>query len=234
MDQSPWEANCLSANWGISCTLWYMKLHHHMDKSQPLHHVVCQISLVHTIQSYCLKIHFNFLFLLCLGIPNDLFPSSFPVQNMYVLFFFIHATCPAHLILLDFITQIIFGEQCKSWNSSLCHLTQSFVIPSLLVPNIFLSTLFSSICSLYSMLSVTFQGLHPYKTEGKIILMCVVIFIFFSSKWEETRFWTGWLQAFPAFILLLICSWMQFWCVKSCFQVSEHCHTFRYVVLNSH
>jgi hypothetical protein len=36
--------------------------------------------------------------------------------------------------------------------------------------------------------------------------MCVVIFIFFSSKWEETRFWTGWLQAFPAFILLLICS----------------------------
>ena len=101
MEQSPWETNCLSANWGISCTIWYVKFCHHMYKSQPLHRVLCQIRLVHTFQSCCLKIHFNFLFLLCLGIPNDLFPSGFPAQNLYALLFLIHVTCPAHLILLD-------------------------------------------------------------------------------------------------------------------------------------
>ena len=32
----------------------------------------------------------------------------------------IHTTCPAHLILLDFITRTIYGEDCRSLSSSLC------------------------------------------------------------------------------------------------------------------
>ena len=56
-----------------------------------------------------------------LGLPSGLLPSGFPTKTLYIpLSSPILATCPAHLILLDFITRTILGEQYKSFSSSLC------------------------------------------------------------------------------------------------------------------
>jgi hypothetical protein len=70
---------------------------------------------------HLLKIYFNIIFPSNLGLPSGLFPSGFrtktpyaPLLSPYVLHW------PTHLIILDFITRTILGEEYKSLSSSLC------------------------------------------------------------------------------------------------------------------
>ena len=73
---------------------------------------------------------------LCLGLPSGLFPSGFASQNSVCNspLPFIHATCPAPLILLDLITRIILGEEYRSLSSSLYNFLHSPVTSSLSDP----------------------------------------------------------------------------------------------------
>ena len=61
-----------------------------------------------------------------LGVLSGFFPQGFPTETQYTpLFSPIRATCPAHLILLHFITWKILSEEYRSLSSSLCSFLHS-------------------------------------------------------------------------------------------------------------
>lgn len=75
--------------------------------------------------SYFLQIHFNFMLPSMLKSFKWLFPSFFPTKIPYAPPLFpTRSTCAAHLILLDLITRIIFGEDYRARSLSLCSLVQ--------------------------------------------------------------------------------------------------------------
>jgi len=102
-----------------------------------------------------------------LGLPSGLFPSGFPIKTLYTsLLSSIRATCPAHLILLDFITRTILGEEYSSLSSLLCSFLHSSVTSSLVGPNILFSTLLSNTLSVYSSLAKSRSVPHISDISG--------------------------------------------------------------------
>ena len=115
------------------------------------------------IQSHHLEIHPNIIHPTTPRSPQWSLTIRFPTNTLYTpLSSPIHATCPAHLILLDFITCTLLGEEYRSFSSSLCSLLHSRVTSSLLGPNILLNTMFSNTLSFLYSCNVNDQVSHPY------------------------------------------------------------------------
>ena len=78
------------------------------------------------------------------------------------------------------------------------------VILSLLVPDIFLNTLFSNTINLCSSLNVRDQVLQPYNMTGNIMVLYVLTFNFLESRQDDKIFSSEYKHAFSLFILHLI------------------------------
>ena len=193
MVQSPsCEANWFAGSQEIPRISRNPMVHYRTHKPPPIISILGQPNPVHIPTSHLLEIHPN-IHPSTPSLPSGLYPSEFPTKTLYIpLSSPIRATCPAHLILLDFITRTILGEEYKSFNSSLCNLLHSPVTSSLLGPNILLNTMFSNTLSFLSSLKVSDQVSHSYKTTGKIIVLYILIFKFLDSNLEDKRFYTEW------------------------------------------
>ena len=148
---------------------------------------------VHASQSHFLKIYLNVNLPSGVGPTSGLFALGFHTKTPYTPLLPMRATCPAHFIHLDLIIQIICGEEYSSLNSSLCSFPHSPVTSLLLDPNSFLNTLFYNTLSLRPSLTVSDQVCHSNKRTSKIIVLCILIFIFLESTLEKReRFCTDW------------------------------------------
>jgi hypothetical protein len=134
------------------------------------------------------KIHLN----ICAWIFQvGSFPQVSPPKPCIHLFSPPTCDMPRPFHFSQFCNQNLIGEY-RSSSLSLCSFLHSLVTSSLLGPNILFNTLFSNSLSLCFSHNVSDQGLHPYKTAVKIIVLCILIFKFLDSRLEDKRFCTEW------------------------------------------
>ena len=132
MVQCPsWEANWFAATQEIPSILRNPKVYYRTHKRPPTISILGPPNPVHITTSHLLEIHSSIIHPSTPRPPQWSLSLRLPHQDPIHSPLLTH-TRPAHLILLDFITRTISGEEYRSLSSSLCNLLHSPVNSPLL------------------------------------------------------------------------------------------------------
>ena len=130
MEQTPFcEANRCSVSQGTPCILWNPKVHYRMHKPATSPYPEPDQSSPRPHSNF-----WKFILILSshlrLGLQSGVFSSGLPTKILYVHFLSpIRTVCPAHVIIPDLITWLIFGKDYRS-QSSLLHSLRLFYVTS--------------------------------------------------------------------------------------------------------
>ena len=110
---SSWEANRFAASQEIPHILRNPKVHYLTRKCPPSVHILSKLDQVRNLTSHFLKIHLIIIVPSTPGSPKLLFPSNLRTKILHMPLYSPISATWASLILLDFITRKVLGEEYR-------------------------------------------------------------------------------------------------------------------------
>jgi hypothetical protein len=145
VEQNRWQANSYSTDQEVTYILWNFDVSCIVYESPSLVLILRQLGPIHTLSFHFLRSVLILSSHLCLGLPQQsVFYRIFHQNPIWTHFH--GCQLLVHLIILDFITLIIFCENYKLWTASLCIFFHPPITAALSDQNIYNQNPFPDLC----------------------------------------------------------------------------------------